>query len=88
MSLKKLLYTVLEQMVRSAKRGDNKKILSLNRESERLLPQVFPDLSDTSRGEYDNCRQSCVMSTDPKFAKMHDKFLADALQRFRRIPKP
>ena len=88
MSLKKLLYTVLEQMVRSAKRGDNKKILSLNREFERLLPQVFPDLSDTSRGEYDNCGQSCVMSTNPKFAKMHDKFLADALQRFRRIPKP
>ena len=68
MNINKILYAVLEQMVRSAKKEDNKRVLMLDMEFKGLHAQVFPSVSGELGLKYDQCRQSCLSSVNPKHA--------------------
>ena len=86
MTTLKAIYKLLELMVRHTKKKDCKTVFEINELFERLLKQIFPDLLNPLKMEYDNCRQSCIKScTIPSQSEM---YIADALQKFHKIPKP
>ena len=62
MSEIKQLHQLLEEMVKSATNGDKEKVLELNRRYEQLVPRAYHKPPTKLDLEYDNCRQSCVMS--------------------------
>lgn len=82
----KKMYHILEEMVSSAIAGDREKLIKLNKSYEALVPKVYHNPTKPLESEYDNCRQSCVMSTT--MLNMRERFIADAKERFSKIPKP
>ena len=82
----KKMYQVLEQMIESADREDKERVLTLNKLYEGLIPRVYHKPLTPLDLEYDNCRQSCVMSLQMR--NMRERLLSDAKERFSRIPKP
>lgn len=87
MSKIKQMYHLLEEMVESAAKGDKEKVLELNISYETLVPKVYHDPRTPLDLEYENCRQSCVVSVT-MFKDQHNKFVADAKERFSKISKP
>lgn len=86
MTTLKALYKLLELMVRHTKKKDCKTVFEINELFEVLLRRIFPDLLSPLKTEYDNCRISCINScTTPSQSEM---YIADALEKFRKIPKP
>jgi len=82
----KEMYNLLERMVESAIRSDKEEVLELNTSYEALVPKVYHDPITALELDYDNCRQSCVMSVT--MPNMREKFVSDAKERFSKIPKP
>jgi uncharacterized protein YdiU (UPF0061 family) len=81
------LYEILKMMLQAAEKNDKKKVSKLNDDFSNLFLAVFPTVPASALGRmYDNCRQSCVMAELMK--NMHEKALADAKDRFSKIPKP
>ncbi len=81
------LYHLLKNMLTSASEGDRTKVVELNQSYEQLVPELYPRLSETLRLDYDNCRQSCVLAVD-MLKDRYAALIADARQRFDRIPPP
>jgi len=82
----KQMYDILEEMVESAIKGDKDKVRELNNSYEDLVPKVYHDQLRPLELEYDNCRQSCVMSMS--MPNMRERFISDAKERFSKIAKP
>lgn len=81
----KHLYHILEEMVENAIKGNKRKIEELNRIYEALVPKFYHDPLTYLELEYDNCRQSCVMSVN--WLSMREQFLLDVNKRFPRLLK-
>jgi hypothetical protein len=86
MGLRLEMYRVLERMIESARSADGTRLRELNKLFESLVPQVYSDSTVSLDLNYDNCRQSCVMSVMMPWIR--EKFLADVDFRFERIPQP
>jgi hypothetical protein len=82
----KKMYHILEEMVDRAIKGDKEKIKELDGSYEELVPGVYHRPLSPLDLEYDNCRQSCVMSVS--MPNMRERFISDAKKRFSKIPKP
>jgi uncharacterized protein YdiU (UPF0061 family) len=81
------LYEILKMMLQATEKNDKKKVSKLNDDFSNLFLAIFPTVSASALGRmYDNCRQSCVIAELMK--NMHEKVLADAKERFSKIPKP
>jgi len=80
------MYHILEEMIDSAIKGDQERIRELNASYEALVPKVHHKSRKPLELEYDNCRQSCVMSVS--MPNMRERFISDAKERFSKIPKP
>ncbi len=87
MSAIKEMYSVLEQMVESAARGDKQRVLELNKDYNALVPKVYHAPPIQSDLEYDNCRISCVTSVGI-LEHLREQLVLDARERFSKIPKP
>jgi len=87
MSELKQMYQLLKQMVQSAEVGDKTKITQLNEAYEKLVSKVYHNPLTPLESRYDNCRHSCVMSVT-MLNHMHKKLVANAKQRFARLPQP
>jgi len=75
-------YSLLQRMVGYAEKADAESIRSLNTQFNAEVERYFHKLHTPIEVEYDNCRQSCLMSLQiPGLAK-------DAQKRFSMIPKP
>ena len=79
----KRIYLILEEMVDCTIKGDQERIRELDDSYEALRPRVYHKPSEL---EYDNCRQSCIMSID--MPNMRERFISDAKERFSKITRP
>ena len=82
MKEKQQLQVLLTEMLASAKNKDKVRTDELSTEFDGLLHQVFPNPT-SERAEYDNCRQSCVVSLI--FNEMYNRCLADAEERYKKL---
>ena len=83
----KEMYGILEQMIESAANGQAEKVFTLHESYKVLSAEVYPTLQEPLRLEYDNCRNSCVVSVG-MLKHLHDQLVLDARERFSKIPKP
>jgi len=81
------MHGLLWEMIESAERNDRERMLQLNGMYEILALKAFSEPRTKLDYEYDNCRQSCVLSVT-MLKKQHDESVSDAKSRFSRIPKP
>ena len=93
MSEIKQMRHLLEEMVEAADEGDKDRVIELDSSYEALEHQVYgKDFENPLRLQYDNCRQSCVMSVGGilkgVLKDQHDKLVADAKERLSKIPEP
>ena len=79
MSKRKQMYGLLEDMFEGAEEGDKERVLELNRLFNKLVDHGKSDCPPQLDLEYDNCRQSFVLSV---------LYSSDARERLLRIPKP
>jgi hypothetical protein len=79
---KQQLQKLLTEMLVSAKAKDKDRTDELSTKFDGLLHQVFPNPT-TQKADYDNCRQSCVVSLT--FNEMYDICMADAEERYKRL---
>lgn len=77
------LYVVLQEMVFYTVGKNDTEIASLNKRFSRLISRCERYLDSSDVFSYDNCRQSCLMSTVSE--ETRDLFLNDASQKFHRI---
>ena len=78
------IYQVLEGLVEGALEGDKDRVLQLNGELNEMMMDHVP--LTPLENKYDNFRQSCLISvTMPKIREM---MLADAQERFSKLPEP
>ncbi len=81
------MYEILEEMVTAAEAGDFKHVLELRRAYDVRKPlSIYMHMEEMLRSDYDNCANSCV--TASVFLHLREELVADARQRFDRIPKP
>lgn len=90
------MYALLGEMIESAEKGDKERAIQLSRVYDILnrkglfsqppgdySPSWTPDEVDSL---YDQCRQAAVMSV--KSLEFCNALVADARERYARIPKP
>ena len=78
-------YVILEEMLDCAMRGDETRLKKLNKSYESSLSRTYPGNHTPLDSDYDNCRQSCLLS----FSMPHvrEQFISDAKERFDRISR-
>ncbi len=80
------MHMLLEEMLKSAEERDGQEVLGLNKSIEPLIIEEQKSSNSQLGIDYDNCRQSCVLSFT-RFSGSYDKLIADARSRFSEIQK-
>lgn len=80
------MYEILEQMLDATEKKEIEKLKELDKSFESLLSPL--ERRTELDYEYDNCRQSCIMTVQAlcsKKEKMYNMFIKDARERFDKI---
>ncbi len=84
---RKLMYKLLEDMIKSAELRDRDGVLRSHDKYKILASKVYSKPPSDLDLQYDNCRNACVMSVT-MLEEQHDRLIQDTKERFSRIPRP